>query len=408
MRNSARLTHPVVAAGGFAFCLAFVTLWAPPTPFADAPARSSGKAGLFTPTKEERAGLRIEPVSLRRFQPEQIAEGNIAANDDLTTPVFSPYSGRVVRLMAKLGDKVERGAPLFAVEATEFVQAVNDLIAAETASKTAHAQQSQAETSERRAHDLFTAKGGALKDWQQSQTDLVVARNNAHSADIALTAVRNRLRIFGNSDKDIAALETQTQKFDPVSIVTAPIAGVVTQRQIGLGQYIQSVAAGASNPVYTIGDFSTVWLVANIPESQAGAVRIGEAVGVTVPAYPGRVFAAKLTWIAPSIDKDTRRLPVRGEIDNTDGALKPWMFASFRITTGNTIEAPAVPQSAIVYEGDTARVWVARADGGLEGRSVTPGLSTGDGFVEIRQGLAAGEQVVTHGTLFIDRAGGAG
>src|SRR3981081_2955507 len=86
---------------------------------ADRPPRTDARTGAFTPTKEEWAGLAIERLATRIFRPEEIAEGNIAIDDDLTTPVFSPYSGRVVRLIAKLGDNVERGAPLFAVEATE-------------------------------------------------------------------------------------------------------------------------------------------------------------------------------------------------------------------------------------------------------------------------------------------------
>ena len=399
---------PLVAVVALAAVLAADALRPKPGMSADRPARPDSVPGRFTPTKEERAGLATERVETRLFRPEEIAEGNIAIDDDLTTPVFSPYSGRVVQLIAKLGDRAERGAPLFAVEATEFVQAANDLITAVAALRTARAQLSQAEINEKRAHELYLAKGGALKDWQQSQTDLTAAQNAARSADIALAAVRNRLRILGKSEKEIAALEAQpTQKLEPVTIVTAPIAGIVTQRQVGHGQYIPSVTSGASGPVYTIGDLSTVWLIANIREADAGRMQMGQAVEVAVPAYPGRVYRAKLSWIAQGIDKETRRLPVRADVENPDGSLKPMMFANFRIAAGDEVAAPAVPQSAILYEGDTARVWVARDDGSLETRNVTTGQTSG-GIVEIRDGLSAGETVVTRGTLFIDRVGGAG
>src|SRR5262249_27506569 len=146
----------------------------------DRPDRATSR---FTPTKDEWAGLVIERVEMRVFRPEEIAEGHIALDDDLTTPVFSPYSGRVVQLIAKLGDQVEQGAPLFAVEATEFVQTANDLITAVGALKTARAQLAQAEINEKRAHELYLAKGGALKDWQQSQTDLAATQNTVRSAD---------------------------------------------------------------------------------------------------------------------------------------------------------------------------------------------------------------------------------
>jgi membrane fusion protein, heavy metal efflux system len=375
---------------------------APPVGLAPA-----AQPGSFTPTEAQWKGLQIAAVEMRSFRPERVTEGNIAIDDDLNTPVFSPYSGRVTRLVAKLGDAVAAGAPLFTVEATEFVQVMNDLIAAIGALKTARAQLAQMEINEKRAHELYNAKGGALKDWQQAQTDLAAAQNTVRSADIALVAVRNRLRILGKSDKEITALEAQpTQRLEPLATVAAPIAGIVTQRQVGLGQYIQSVSSGASTPVYTIGNLSTVWLIANLREADAPLVHVGTPIEVRVTAYPDRVFGARISWVAPSIDQNMRRLPVRANLENADGALKPMMFANFSIITGAESAAPAVPQSAIVYEGDTARVWVARDDGTVAARNVATG-QTSDGMVEIRSGLAAGEKIVTRGTLFIDRAGGA-
>ena len=372
------------------------------------PTTAGVTAGSFKPTEEQWKALQIETVETHSFRPERMTEGNIALDDDLNTPVFSPYSGRVTRLIAKLGDKVDRGAPLFTVEATEFVQAANDLITAVGALKTTRAQLVQAEINEKRAHELYNAKGGALKDWQQARTDLAAAQNTLRTAEIALAAVRNRLRILGKSDKEIAALEAQpTQKLEPTAIVVAPIAGIVTQRQVGLGQFIQSVSSGASTPVYTIGDLSTVWLIANVREGDAGLMRVSAPVEVRVLAYPDRVFRATLSWVAPSIDTNTHRLPVRADVENPDGALKPNMFASFSIITGEAVTAPAVPQSAVVYEGDMARVWVADDDHNLTMREIRVGM-TRDGMVEVLSGLRAGEKVVTRGTIFIDRAGGIG
>jgi len=188
-----------------------------------------------------------------------------------------------------------------------------------------------------------------------------------------------------------------------VTIVRAPIGGIITQRQIGLGQFINSTAAGASSPVYTIGDLSTVWLIANVREVDAPLMRVGEPVEVHVLAFPGRVFRAKISWVAPSIDPNMHRLAVRADVENPDGALKPGMFANFSIITGEAETAPAVPTRAIVYEGDTARVWVAGEDGTIAVRPVHTGRST-DGMVEILAGLSPGEKIVTSGALFIDRA----
>ncbi len=375
---------------------------------AEAPARGAHMPGTFTPTKEQWAGLQTVEVKSRPFRREQVTEGSIALDDNLNTPVFSPYSGRVVRVFAELGAKVARGAPLFAVEAPEFVQGANTLITAAAAAKTARSQLAQTELNEKRAHALFLANGGALKDWQQSRTDLAAAQNTLRSAEVALAAARNQLRILGKNEAEIAALEAQpTQQLDPVSVVTAPIAGIVTQRQVGLGQYIQSVGSGASAPVYTIGDLSKVYLIANAREADAGPIRVGDAVEVRVLAYPGRVFNAKVSWVAPAIDANTHRLPVRANIENADGALKPMMFATFTIVTGEPTTALAVPDSAVVYEGNAARVWVAGDDGTLALRQIQPGRHSG-GDVEVLSGLSPGEKVVTKGTVFIDRAGGTG
>jgi cobalt-zinc-cadmium efflux system membrane fusion protein len=367
-------------------------------------AQSEAARGTFKPTKEQWAGFKIEPVRLISFRPEQVTEGSIAIDDDLTTPVFSQHSGRVIKLIAKLGDRVEAGAPLFEIQATEFVQAQNDLITALANLQTARSQLAQAQTNEKRAHDLYLAQGGALKDWQQAQTDLITSQNTVRADEIALAAVRNRLRILGKSDKEIASLEAQpTQKLDPVTIVTAPIGGIITQRQIGLGQYINSMSGGASSPVYTIGNLSTVWLIANVRETDAPLMHVGQPVEVHVLAFPGRVFKAKISWVAPSIDSNTHRLSVRADVENPQGELKPGMFANFSIITGEAATAPAVPQRAIVYEGDTARVWVAEDNGTIAARSVRVGQIV-DGMVEILGGLSSGEKVVTSGALFIDRA----
>lgn len=361
--------------------------------------------GTFRPTTAQWASLKVAAVQTMSFRTERVTDGNIAVNEETTTPVFSPYSGRVTKLIAKLGDFVKKGAPLMAVDASEFVQAQNDLGAAISALNSAHSQATLAQINEKRQHEVYLAKAGALKDWQQSQAELTSAQNNLRTAEIALGAVRNRLRILGGSNAEIRAFESESnvRKMNPEALVRAPVTGTVTQRQVGLGQYINSASNGASNPLYSISNLSTVWLIANVRETDAPLIRVGQPIEVKVLAYPGRVFNAKIAWVAPSVDPNTHRLPVRAEVDNPDGALKPMMFARFSIITGDPIVAPAVPESAIVYEGEDARVWVARDDGTVALRSIRTGRIS-EGMVEVSAGLAPGEKVVTSGALFIDRA----
>jgi membrane fusion protein, heavy metal efflux system len=368
-------------------------------------AQAATPPGTFRPTDAQWENLKIVPVQLTSFQTEHTTEGKIANDDDATTPVFSPYSGRVTELFVKAGDSVKQGAPLLALVASEFVQGQNDLVSAVATLNSARAQLNLAQTSEKRQHELYDSKGGALKDWQQSQVDLANAEGSFRSAEIALAAVRNRLRILGKNDEEITAIENAPDRLtmNPRATVFAPIAGTVTQRQVGLGQYINSAANGASNPIFSIGDMSKVWLLANVHEEDAPSMRLGEPVEVHVLAFPGRVFRARLAYVCNAIDPNTHRLPVRAEVENPDGALKPEMFANFSIITGNAVTAPGVPEEAVVYEGQTARVWVAGKDKTIGLRQIRTGR-TQEGIVEVLAGLQAGESVVTSGSLFIDRA----
>jgi membrane fusion protein, heavy metal efflux system len=360
----------------------------------------------FRLTDRQWAALKIQPVAEHIFQDAAETDGRIATDDDLATPVFSPFSGRVTRLIAHAGDTVKKGDPLFGIQAAELAQAQNDLITAAAGLRTAKAQLNLATTNEKRQHELYLAQGAALKDWQQAQVDAASAQGGMNSASIALAAVRNRLRIFGKSDKDIDQLESTTDplRVEADTLVTAPIGGTVVQRQIGLGQNIVSASSGASSPVFMIGDLSKVWLVGNVREEDASSMRKGDAVTVSVLAIPNKVFNARLTYVATSIDPNTHRLAVRAEVDNAAGELKPEMFARFRIITGQDDDAPGVPESAIVFEGDNAHVWLADARAKtLEIRPITTGRFS-DGLVEARNGLKPGDRIVSAGAVFIDRA----
>jgi cobalt-zinc-cadmium efflux system membrane fusion protein len=154
------------------------------------------------------ATLEIKPVVNRSFRSEAVTEGQIALNGDTTTQVFSPYSGRVLRVMASPGEYVKRDAPLLRVEATEFVQGQSDLLNARATLKLAR-------INEERKHAAYESKGGSLQEWQQAQLDLTAAENAAASAT-------NRLRILGKTDEQIAAIET-AKKTDATTDVIAPI-----------------------------------------------------------------------------------------------------------------------------------------------------------------------------------------
>src|SRR6476661_2212548 len=361
---------------------------------------SQSRKGLqrYTPSPAEWARLTSQPVAKRAFRAEHVTEGKIAVDEDRSTPVFSPYAGRVTRLLARPGDSVVKGQSLFVIEAADNVGAQNDFISAMTAMNKAKSALALAEIQDKRARDLFEGRAVPLKDFQQAQANLIQAQNDMRSSQTALEASRNKLKIFGLTDDDIASFQDKG-RINPETTIFAPIAGTVVQRKIGPGQYVN---AGASDPVYVIGDLSTVWMTAFVRESDCASVAIGQEVTFNVLALPGRPLSARLNYVATAIDPATRRLLVRATIDNKDFLLKPEMFANVTIYSAGDRSAPAVPKQALIYEADKVRLWVAREDKSVELREIKIGLINGN-LVEVTSNLKPGEQVVTKGSLFIDR-----
>jgi len=362
---------------------------------------SRARDGLqrYTPTPAEWASLSLQPVTERAFRAEYVTEGKIAIDEDRSTPVFSPYTGRVTKLLARPGDSVVKGQPVFVIEAADTVQAQNDYVAAMTGVNKAKSALDLAEIQDKRAKDLFEGKAVPLKDYQQSQVTLIQAQNDLRSSQTALEAARNKLRILGFSDDDVSAFRAKGG-INPEITIFAPLGGTVVQRKVGPGQYVNS---GASDPVYFIGDLSTVWLLGFVRESDAAKVAVGQDVSFSVMALPGRSLTARINYVAAAIDPATRRLLVRATIGNKDGSLKPEMFANVTLYSPSDHPAVGVPKQALIYEGDQVRVWVAHDDKSIELRQIKPGLTNGD-LVEVVGNLKPGEQIVTKGALFIDRA----
>jgi len=365
----------------------------------ESPGASKATASRFVPSEAVWASLSVEPVSERIFRAERITEGKIAVNEDSSTPIFSPYAGRVTKLLVKPSDTVERGQPLFIVEATDTVQALNDFVTALSGLNTARSKLNLAQIVEKRQDDLYAGKAVPLKDWQQAQMDLTTAQNDMRSAETAVEAAHNRLRILGRSEEQISAFQ-RTRQISADTPIYSPIGGTVVQRKIGPGQFIGS---GASDPVFVIGDLSTVWLTAFVRESEAADVRVGQEIEFTVLALPGRTFKANIDYVSAAIDPSSRRLLVRATINNKEGLFKPEMFANATIYGGADHTSVGVPKQALIYEGDRVRLWVARDDKSIELREIETGLTNGD-LVEVRSNLKAGEKVITKGSLFIDRA----
>lgn len=369
-----------------------------PLPPEEMSAEAKRKTRVYRPKDSEWAALSVVQIANHSFNSEFVTEGKIQVNEDRSTPIFSPYAGRVTRLFAKAGDIIQPGQPLFIVEATDMVQAQNDFIAAITAMNKARSALNLAQITDKRSRDLYAAKAVPLKEMQNAQAGLVAAQNDMRSAETALEAARNRLRILGRADADIDTFE-KTGRISPDTPVHSPIGGTIVQRKIGPGQY---VSAATSDPVFVVGDLTNVWLTAFVRETDAGKVAVGESVSFTVLAYPDRVFKGTIDYVAAALDPASRRLMVRATIDNSEGLLKPEMFASVTITVRRDVVAAAAPRAALIYEGSSVRAWVARDDKTIELRGIKTGMADGS-LIQIVDGVSPGERIVVRGSLFIDR-----
>ena len=349
-----------------------IALWTPPPP---PPAEHVD--GSFSATDREWQTLKFAQAQASMIGENAASDGKIAVDDDLTTAVFSPFTGRVTRILAKAGDHVSAGQVLFAVAASEAAQSDADVAAAAAQVKLATA-------AEARMHDLYNTKGAALKDWQQAQADLAAAQ-------AGLAAATGRRSALGGAIEHGEGL------------VRAPVAGIVTQRLIGPGQNVASAAGGGATQAFTISTFDKVWLVGNLREEDAARAHVGMTAEVR-PLGSNEVLHARISYVAPTIDPNTRRLLVRGEMTNPDGHLKPETFASFTLLTGHEHPSLVVPEDAVIFEGQTARVWVVADAKGhrLALRPIHAG-QVANGLVEVTDGLNAGDSVVTAGSLFIDR-----
>jgi cobalt-zinc-cadmium efflux system membrane fusion protein len=234
---------------------------------------------------------------------------------------------------------------------------------------------------------------------EQARVAATNAAEDLRSADAALAAARDKLRVLGRSQDQIRRIEV-TRMVDAVVPVGSPIAGTVVQRRVGPGQWLST---GGSDPIFTIADLSTMWLVAAVRERDAPLVRLDQPVEVTVGALPDRRFDARVTSVGAGLDPATRRLTVRAEIPDPEHLLKPEMFATFHITFGEPTRSISVPANAVVHRGPEASVWVVLDGNRFVLRRIATGMLVGD-MLQVTDGLQEGERVVTHGALFIDRA----
>lgn len=313
--------------------------------------------------------------------------GVIDFNQDRTSKVYSPYQGRVSQVLVKAGDDVKVGQVLYTVAVPDMAQAASALISTSATLRNAN------ETL-KRTEALAKDNSIPQKEYLQAQTDQQTAR-------AAYDAARQNLRLFDLGDAEISRIE-KDRKIGLEFAVKSPIAGRVTQRAAQPGQLVQP---GSDPAPMVVSDMRSLWMVANVPESEFSQYRIGQPVQVRVSAWPDKSFEGKVSYVGDSVDADSRRFVVRAEVSDPEHVLRPQMTADFNITVAAAEDSLSVPAQAVVREGSGRDVvWLAMgkdAKGPLFTKAAVVRGKTADGWVQIQEGLKGDQLIARKNALFL-------
>jgi Cu(I)/Ag(I) efflux system membrane fusion protein len=308
-------------------------------------------------------GVRSESAEPRELRRAVNAVGTIQANERLLYKVAPRFEGWIEKLHVNTtGQSVARGQPLMEVYSPDLVAAQEEYLIA-----------------------LRGAK--ELKD-SGPEAQAVMQR-------LAEGALR-RLRNWEISDKELQALQ-QDGKPSRLLAYRSAASGVVLQKPS-----VQGMRFMPGEVLFEIADLSSVWMLADVFEQDVGLVHVGQEARLRIVAYPDQAFSGKVVFLYPTIDMETRTAKVRIELANAGGLLKPAMFANVELVSGHARgKVLAVPESAVLDSGTRQVVLVRRGEGLFEPRTVKLGMRA-DGYIEVREGLQAGEQVVVRANFLID------
>jgi cobalt-zinc-cadmium efflux system membrane fusion protein len=327
--------------------------------------------------------IKIGPVGTYRFPVERVAIGSIDYDEDLSVQVFSPYSGKIITALANLSDDVLKGQPLYTIASPDLLQAESNLIGA--AATLALTSKELA-----RAKGLYGTNGVSERELEQATSD-------QQTAEGALKAARDAVRLFGKTEAEIDQL-VATRQIDPALVVPSPLTGRITARNAQPGLLVQP---GNVPAPYSVADLSTKWMVANVTESDSPLFHVGQTLQASLMAYPGRVFEGRISTLGAAVDPNTHRVMVRCEIADPRNELRPGMLASFAIRVKDPVESVALPMNGVVREGDgTMAAWVTTDRHRFSQRIIKIGLQS-DGQYQVLEGLKGGELAVTDGAVFL-------
>ena len=327
----------------------------------DAVGSSAGEVKIST-EKVQKLGVKTEAAALRELARQVRAAGRVEIDERRLHNVAPKFEGWVERLHVNAtGQPVAKGQPLFEVYSPELVSAQREYVVA--------------------------AKGVvALKD---ASAEMQSGMRQLAEASLA------RLRNWDISEEQIKALAAGGEAKRSLSF-RSPVGGVVLEKKAVAGMRFMP-----GEMLYQIADVSSVWVLADVFERDIAQVKVGQKVRLTINAYPEKIFSGTIAYIYPTLKAETRTVPVRIELANPGGLLKPAMYASVELAVGAAQRVLTVPASAVIDSGTRQIVLLQKAAGRFEPREVKLGARS-DEYVEVREGIAAGDAVVVAANFLID------
>jgi cobalt-zinc-cadmium efflux system membrane fusion protein len=308
--------------------------------------------------------------------------GKILPNENRLAHLGVRVPGRILAVYVNLGDRVKTGDSLLKLDSPAVGEALLEYRKRGTAVR-------MAEKALERARLLFEEGAVGAAEYQRREAELDNAKADLHEAE-------EKLHLLGMTEREIERLTAKELPHAEVAQVflRAPFAGDIIERNATVGEVVD-----VNQTLFTVADLSTVWVRADFPEQQAGLLRVGLEAEVRVSAYPDTVFRGTVTYVGAVIDPATRTIMVRAELPNSDRRLRPHMFVDATLLVP---EQPAltIPRKAVQQVGERTVVFLPRGPSRFEVRDVRLG-AVFEPYVEVKEGLAAGDKVVTEGSYML-------
>lgn len=351
-----------------------------------APRDSSISAREVSLTPAQASRIHVATVTMQAYRPVVQTTGTVAFNGDRSTQVLAPVSGPITRIIVKAGSVVQRGAALATVTSPDFA-------AATAAYRKAQAAYLNAKRIADLDAQLFRNDAIARRELEQAQTD---AAGAAADRDAAI----EQMRALGVDEGSIAALRENRAGAPTQAVIRAPIRGTVVEKLVNPGQLIQA----GSTPCFTIADLSTVWVMANVFESDMASVAAGQTATITTGALPTPI-TGQVAYVSALVDPASKAAAVRILAPNPRGVLKRDMLVNVAIRASEGRNGVLIPVSAVMRDDQNLPfLYLARPDDHFARRQITIGSRIGDQY-EVVAGLAAGDRIVVDGALFLQFAG---